>query len=167
MTNTVARSERVTTEVPLLTCSRCGSEFEPLDDLPNEEGSEVLCSECRGGEAPSRRRQKRRRITVECAACGEKARISFEPREGRPVYCKRCFKKQQQESQTAEPEEEDIRIPSSVDLYMRNNRWTRWVRGHGRRNGAQNGFRPGMAWEGPIERPPLPRRGLGSAGTYD
>lgn len=152
----------MTTEVPLLTCSRCGSEFEVAE--PPADG-EVLCFECRGGEAPSRRRRQRRRVTVECAACGEKARISFEPREGRPVYCKRCFKKQQEATADLE-DEEDIRIPPSVDLYMRGNRWSRWVRGSGRRNG-QNGFRPGMAWEGPIERPPLPRRGLGSAGTYD
>lgn len=156
----------MTTELPLLTCSRCGSEFEALDDIVGEEGAELLCGECRGGEPPSRRRQKRRRVTVECAACGEKARISFEPREGRPVYCKRCFKKQQ-EGHEGDTEEEDLRIPSTVDLHMRNNRVARWVRGHVRRNGTVNGFRPGAAWEGPIERPPLPRRGLGSAGTYD
>ena len=152
----------MTTDVPVLTCSRCGNEFERPPDWTDEESPELLCGECRG-EPPSKRRRQRRRLTVECASCGAKARISFEPKEGRPVYCKKCYKKQQSASTD---EEEELRIPSSVDLYMRSNRWAKWVRS-ARRNGSHHGFPRGMAWEGPVERPPLPRRGLGSAGTYD
>jgi len=32
---------------------------------------------------------------VTCAACGAETTVPFKPREGRPVYCKDCYVKQQ------------------------------------------------------------------------
>ena len=31
--------------------------------------------------------------TATCAACGKEARVPFQPREDRPVYCSECFAK--------------------------------------------------------------------------
>ncbi|NCN39097.1 MAG: DNA-directed RNA polymerase [Candidatus Aenigmarchaeota archaeon CG_4_10_14_0_8_um_filter_37_24] len=30
---------------------------------------------------------------VTCSDCGEQTEVPFEPRQGRPVYCKDCFQK--------------------------------------------------------------------------
>lgn len=34
-------------------------------------------------------------FTATCAACGKEARIPFQPRGDRPVYCSDCFRSQQ------------------------------------------------------------------------
>jgi len=31
---------------------------------------------------------------VTCAQCGKQTQVPFEPRDGRPVYCSDCFKRQ-------------------------------------------------------------------------
>ena len=31
--------------------------------------------------------------TATCATCGAEAKVPFEPKEGRPVYCSECFAK--------------------------------------------------------------------------
>ena len=28
-----------------------------------------------------------------CSECGEQCEVPFEPKEGRPVYCRECFRK--------------------------------------------------------------------------
>ncbi|MBR1459867.1 MAG: zinc-binding protein, partial [Oscillospiraceae bacterium] len=35
-------------------------------------------------------------FTAVCAGCGGEARVPFQPREDRPVYCSECFAKQRQ-----------------------------------------------------------------------
>jgi CxxC-x17-CxxC domain-containing protein len=37
--------------------------------------------------------------TVTCADCGAETTVPFEPREGRPVYCRDCYAKQRQSGQ--------------------------------------------------------------------
>jgi len=36
-------------------------------------------------------RQERRMFTATCAQCGKSTQVPFEPKEGRPVYCRDCY----------------------------------------------------------------------------
>lgn len=81
-----------------LTCRECGAgftftvgeqEYFKSRGLLNEPGR---CSECRaarrrGGAS----RGERQYFDVVCATCGKDARVPFEPRGDRPVYCDECF----------------------------------------------------------------------------
>lgn len=40
-------------------------------------------------------RGQRQSFTATCAQCGNTTELPFEPRQGRPVYCRECFVKQQ------------------------------------------------------------------------
>jgi CxxC-x17-CxxC domain-containing protein len=86
-----------------LVCRDCGQEFifttgeqefYQSHGLQNEPGR---CPECRA----SRRRERgggynqpREMHTVVCAGCGVETSVPFEPKAGRPVYCKDCYAKQ-------------------------------------------------------------------------
>ena len=35
----------------------------------------------------------RQMFTVKCSDCGKDAEVPFKPTEGKPVYCKECYKK--------------------------------------------------------------------------
>ncbi len=48
----------------------------------------------RGGGGGGMRGQ-RQSFTATCAQCGKTTELPFEPRQGRPVYCRECFTKQQ------------------------------------------------------------------------
>lgn len=48
----------------------------------------------RGG-AP---RQEREMFTAVCDSCGGEARVPFQPREGRPIYCSACYAKMKEEA---------------------------------------------------------------------
>ena len=43
------------------------------------------------GAGSSYGRSDRQMYTATCAQCGKEARVPFEPRSGRPVYCSDCF----------------------------------------------------------------------------
>jgi CxxC-x17-CxxC domain-containing protein len=47
-----------------------------------------------GGGAPRSNMPPREMFTATCAACGREAQVPFEPRSGRPVYCRDCFQPQ-------------------------------------------------------------------------
>ena len=38
---------------------------------------------------------RRQSFSATCAQCGQTTELPFEPRQGRPVYCRECFAKQQ------------------------------------------------------------------------
>ena len=40
---------------------------------------------------------QREMYTAVCAACGKEARVPFQPREDRPVYCSECFARMKEE----------------------------------------------------------------------
>ena len=48
--------------------------------------------ERRGGSSFDR--GPREMSTVTCSACGQETQVPFKPTEGRPVYCKECYRKQ-------------------------------------------------------------------------
>ncbi len=85
-----------------LVCRDCGQEFAFTTGeqefylsrgLQNEPSR---CSECRATRRKERfggYSQPRQMYPVVCADCGAETTVPFEPREGRPVYCKECFDK--------------------------------------------------------------------------
>jgi len=92
-----------------LVCRDCGREF--VFTVGEQEfylsrgllNEPSRCPECRS----SRRRERdggysdtRRVYTVVCADCGQETTVPFEPREGRPVYCKECYAKMKQSGQS-------------------------------------------------------------------
>jgi CxxC-x17-CxxC domain-containing protein len=45
----------------------------------------------RGGGGGFRSDQPRTMYPAVCASCGTNTEVPFEPRQGRPVYCKECY----------------------------------------------------------------------------
>ena len=85
-----------------LACRDCGQEFTFTTGeqefylshgLQNEP---TRCPECRAARRKDRGgyNQPRQTYTVVCAECGVETTVPFKPREGRPVYCKDCYAKQ-------------------------------------------------------------------------
>ena len=82
-----------------LTCKDCGAEFiftVSEQEFYAEKGftnEPQRCKACRNarknGGAP-----QREMFTATCASCGRDARVPFQPRDDRPVYCSDCFSKQ-------------------------------------------------------------------------
>ena len=46
-----------------------------------------------GGGGFGGSRSNRQMYSAVCAECGVETQVPFEPREGRPVYCSRCYDK--------------------------------------------------------------------------
>lgn len=79
-----------------LSCKECGKEFSftageqrfyAEKGFENEPGR---CPQCR--LAKKRRGGKKELHTTVCAACNVETQVPFEPKEGRPVYCRECYK---------------------------------------------------------------------------
>ncbi|WP_322203872.1 zinc-ribbon domain containing protein [Acutalibacter intestini] len=74
-----------------LICKECGKEF------PFTAGEQEFYEEKGFNNPPKRckdcRRMGKRPVAYigVCAACGKEARLPFEPREERPVYCSECY----------------------------------------------------------------------------
>lgn len=88
-----------------LTCVDCGSgftftageqEFHASKGFTNEPRRCPNCRRLRKGESGGGggSRPDREMFTVPCASCGNEARVPFEPRGDRPVYCSDCFQSQ-------------------------------------------------------------------------
>ena len=80
-------------------CSDCGAECEvPFEPT---EGKPVRCQDCFRKNQPQRRsfggrdnrRFERRDYKVTCADCGKETTVPFKPTQGKPVYCRDCYKK--------------------------------------------------------------------------
>ena len=75
-----------------LVCKECGNEFifsAGEQEFYAEKGfvnEPQRCKSCRDA-------RKRVMYTGVCATCGGEAKIPFEPKDGRPVYCSECFAK--------------------------------------------------------------------------
>ena len=97
-----------------LTCRDCGNpftfgageqEFFAQKGFTNEPGR---CPECRSARRGQRGggggggydsqggydRQPRQMFEVQCTQCGGIARVPFQPRGDKPVYCSACFEQQ-------------------------------------------------------------------------
>ena len=86
-----------------LTCEECEQkftftageqEFYAEKGFKNEPKRCKSCRDARKGKGE----QGREMFTVQCANCGGEARVPFQPREDRPVYCSECFAKMREEN---------------------------------------------------------------------
>ncbi|MFC1902954.1 zinc-ribbon domain containing protein [Chloroflexota bacterium] len=87
-----------------LVCRDCGQEFifttgeQEFYSSHGLQNEPTRCPECRAARRRDRSGggygQPRKMHTVVCDSCGEETTVPFEPREGRPVYCKECYVKQ-------------------------------------------------------------------------
>ena len=81
-----------------LTCKDCGNEFvftAGEQEFYAEKGFEnepQRCKECRMARKNAARGAREYHTAV-CASCGGEARIPFEPKDDRLVYCSDCFAK--------------------------------------------------------------------------
>ncbi len=84
-----------------LTCKDCGNpfvftageqEFYQQRGLMNQPGR---CSDCRAARKTSGGGSsyggEREFFTATCSSCGKEARVPFQPRGDKPVYCSSCF----------------------------------------------------------------------------
>lgn len=94
-----------------LTCADCGTsftftsgeqEFHASKGFTNQPGR---CPECRAARKAERGGSsyssgagsyggQREMFSATCAACGNEARVPFQPRGDKPVYCSDCFRNQ-------------------------------------------------------------------------
>ncbi len=81
-----------------LKCQDCGEDFvftAGEQEFYAEKGFVNIpkrCKKCRD-EKKAQIRASREMHTATCANCGGEARIPFEPKDDRPVYCSECFAK--------------------------------------------------------------------------
>ena len=91
-----------------LTCQDCGKSFAftaEEQQFHAQKGYTNLpkrCPDCRsarraqsnrGGGGGFSHGPSRQMYPAVCASCGKETEVPFEPRQGRPVYCRDCFQK--------------------------------------------------------------------------
>ena len=79
-----------------LVCKECGKEF------VFTAGEQEFYAEPQRGMAGRDARKNAARgprefFTATCAACGGEAKVPFEPKSDRPVYCSECFAKMKEQ----------------------------------------------------------------------
>lgn len=98
-------------------CSNCGKEcqvpFQPTGSKP------VFCSECfdKNRNTDTRRSNgtnygrssfnDRPMYSAVCAKCGNNCNVPFQPRNGRPVYCSKCFENKDDRGSTYPQQNKD------------------------------------------------------------
>ncbi|MBQ8759345.1 MAG: zinc-ribbon domain containing protein [Clostridia bacterium] len=85
-----------------LKCKDCGSDFvftAGEQEFYAEKGFVNEPQRCKACRDAKKNAGKGARTFFEatCASCGGTARVPFEPKEDRPVYCSECFAKQRGE----------------------------------------------------------------------
>ena len=79
-----------------LICKDCGKEFvftAGEQEFYAEKGFQnepQRCKECRTARKNAAK-PARELFTAVCAKCGKEAKIPFEPKSDKPVYCSECF----------------------------------------------------------------------------
>ncbi len=82
----------------ILVCNECGQEFvfcAGAQDFYAARGFQnepKKCKACRAARKDAAH-APRELFTAVCAACGGEAKVPFEPKSDRPVYCSSCFSK--------------------------------------------------------------------------
>ena len=85
-----------------LVCKECGNEFvftAGEQEFYAERGFQnepQRCKACRDARKNSAR-GPREFFTATCARCGGEAKVPFEPKSDRPVYCSDCFAKMKEQ----------------------------------------------------------------------
>ena len=89
-------------EDKILVCKDCGAEFvftAGEQEFYAERGFQnepQRCKPCRDARKNAAK-QQREMYTAICANCGAEAKVPFQPRNDRPVYCSECFAKMKDE----------------------------------------------------------------------
>ena len=78
----------------ILVCKECGNEF--TFTAGEQEFYAERCKACRDARKNAAR-GPRESFTAVCAACGGEAKVPFEPKSDRPVYCSDCFAKMREQ----------------------------------------------------------------------
>ena len=89
----------------VLTCRDCGQSFvftageQEFHASKGFENDPSRCVDCRAARKASRGgggygRSDRTMYSAVCSECGQEARVPFQPRGDRPVYCSDCFSRQ-------------------------------------------------------------------------
>ncbi len=95
-----------------LTCADCGAPFTFSADDQSYHAQKGFtnepkrCPNCRAAKREQRGESsyggsssggygQREMFSATCASCGKEARVPFEPRGDKPVYCSDCFRSQQ------------------------------------------------------------------------
>jgi CxxC-x17-CxxC domain-containing protein len=90
-----------------LQCSECGAsftftageqEFYQTKGYANEPKRCPTCRQARrtDGSGGGGERGARQMYPAVCSECGKETQVPFEPRSGRPVYCRDCYSKTRQ-----------------------------------------------------------------------
>lgn len=86
-----------------LVCKDCGAEFvftAGEQEFFAERGfvnEPKRCKACRDAKRGNTR-PEREMFTAICDSCGGEARVPFQPREDRPIYCSACYAKMKEEA---------------------------------------------------------------------
>lgn len=87
----------------VLVCKDCGREFiftAGEQEFYAEKGfrnEPARCKECRTKRKPQNSGTRPREMfTAICADCGKECSVPFQPRDGRPVYCRECFERRRE-----------------------------------------------------------------------
>ena len=81
-----------------LVCNECGQEFvfsageQEFYAARGFQNEPKKCKACRAARKDATR-APRELFAATCAACGGEAKVPFEPKSDRPVYCSNCFSK--------------------------------------------------------------------------
>lgn len=87
-------------EDKILTCRDCGAQFTFTASeqqfyadkgFQNEPSRCKPCRDKRKAANGVATRPTRPMFTVNCADCGRETQVPFEPRQGKPVYCRDCY----------------------------------------------------------------------------
>lgn len=79
-----------------LKCKDCGQDFvftageQEFYAQKGFQNEPQRCKACRDAKK-SASRSERKMYTATCAICGKEAKVPFEPRNDKPVYCSECF----------------------------------------------------------------------------
>jgi len=98
----IQREGKIMYEDKTLVCKECGKEFvftAGEQEFYAERGFQnepQRCKACRDARKNAAR-GPREYFTAVCAACGGEAKVPFEPKSDRPVYCSECFAKMRAE----------------------------------------------------------------------
>ena len=87
-----------------LVCKECGKEFvftageQEFYAEKEFKNEPQRCKECRNNRKQALR-ANREMYEATCAGCGGVAKVPFQPKDGRPVYCSECYAKMKEEQQ--------------------------------------------------------------------
>ncbi len=101
-------------EEKILTCQGCGSEFvfsaEEQEFFASRSYTEPKrCPSCRAARRSERAAggssvRTREMFPAVCASCGKETTVPFQPKEGRPVYCRDCYMTHGSDNQQPQPQ---------------------------------------------------------------